>query len=228
MKIVYWSDYACPYCYIAEARLHKAIAELGLTGDVSFEPKAFELDPGAPIKPVSDTASRFAMKYRLPLEEAMAQIEHISSLGRAEGLEFKYATTRYTNTFNAHRLMKLALSKNDPQLAEKTNTLLFAAYFTKNLELAADATLLEAGVMAGLKEEEISALLKGDAFGDQVRADEREASTRGIHGVPYFVFENGFVVPGAISTDDFRKILTANQKLSNISSHQCGPSGCVL
>lgn len=27
MKIVYWSDYACPYCYIGETRLKKAIKE---------------------------------------------------------------------------------------------------------------------------------------------------------------------------------------------------------
>ena len=30
MKVTYWSDYACPYCYIGETRLRKAIASLGL------------------------------------------------------------------------------------------------------------------------------------------------------------------------------------------------------
>ena len=27
MKITYWSDYACPYCYIGEARMKKALEE---------------------------------------------------------------------------------------------------------------------------------------------------------------------------------------------------------
>lgn len=45
MKIVYWSDYACPYCYIGETRLKKAIKELGLENEVEIETRAFELDP---------------------------------------------------------------------------------------------------------------------------------------------------------------------------------------
>ena len=28
MKITYWSDYACPYCYIGEKGLETAIEEL--------------------------------------------------------------------------------------------------------------------------------------------------------------------------------------------------------
>ena len=48
MKIVYWSDYACPYCYIGETRLKKTIKELGLENEVEIETRAFELDPDAP------------------------------------------------------------------------------------------------------------------------------------------------------------------------------------
>lgn len=28
MKITYWSDYACPYCYIGEAHLKKALEQI--------------------------------------------------------------------------------------------------------------------------------------------------------------------------------------------------------
>ena len=28
MKIELWSDYACPFCYIGEKRLEKALAEI--------------------------------------------------------------------------------------------------------------------------------------------------------------------------------------------------------
>lgn len=226
MRIVYWSDYACPYCYIAEARLHKAISELGMKDEVVLEPKAFELDPTAPREPVSDTPTRFAAKYRLPLEEALKTVEHISQLGIEEGIDFKYATTRYTNTFDAHRLMKMALATGDKEIANKTNELLFAAYFTKNLELANEATLVEAGKLAGLDEKAVTEMLASDKFADEVRADEREAASRGVRGVPYYVFENGITVPGAISVADFKEILSRGRKTGN--GHQCGPDGCRL
>lgn len=233
MKISYWSDYACPYCYIAEARLHKAIREMGIGDQVDLLPLAFQLDPQAPEVPVSDTATRFAAKYRLPLIEAQAQIEHISRLGNAEGLDFRYATTQFTNTFNAHRIMKLALSKNNKELAAKTNELLFAAYFTKNLRLAEDAVLIEAGVLAGLAEKEILEVLKSDMFAQEVRADEAAAVRQGVHGVPYFMFPGGLNIPGAISTADFKDALQRallHEKASAVSvqGQQCGPDGCKV
>ena len=49
MKITYWSDYACPYCYIGEARMKKALGEIteNENVDVEIEMKAFQLDPSA-------------------------------------------------------------------------------------------------------------------------------------------------------------------------------------
>lgn len=230
MKITFWSDYACPYCYIGEARLRRVVAELGLENDVEYEPRAFELDPAASTKVQSDTASRFAAKYRMPLSQAQAAIEHISSLGREEGLDFRYATTLYTNTFDAHRLMKLALSTGDRKIAAKTNELLFQAYFTKNLKLADHATLLDLGRQAGLDAAAIKAMLQSDLFAAQVREDENAAAGRGVRAVPYFVFENGLAIPGALAINDFKKALSDMivREQGMAAANQCGPDGCLL
>lgn len=225
MKITYWSDYACPYCYIGEARLRKAASEMGIK--IEYAPKAFELDPMAPVTVQSDTPSRFAAKYRMSLQEAEAQIEHISQLGRKEGIDFNYKTTQYTNTFDAHRLMKYALSTGDLAKADKTNELLFAAYFTRNLRLAEKAVLLEVAQMAGLDMDKAKAVLESDQFGAEVRADEREAAQIGIHGVPYFIFPGGFSIPGAMSVSDFKNALT--QGMANAgNAMKCGPDSCSL
>ena len=232
MLITYWSDYACPYCYIGEARLKRAIRALNLEGEVELLPRAFELNPAAPREVESDTATRFASKYRMTIEEARAQIEHISRLGQAEGIDFRYASTQYTNTFDAHRLMKLALSKKDSQLADRMNELLFAAYFTKNLRLADEAVLLEAGKMAGLPEQEIIAVLRSDQFGADVRADERAAAQRGVAGVPFFIFPGGFAVPGSVSFTDFKDALASAGNFEKAGAQmvagQCGPDGCAV
>ena len=125
MKIVYWSDYACPYCYIGETRLKKAIKELGLENEVEIETRAFELDPDVPKTVETITVDRFAKKYRLSKEEAQQQIDHISQLGIDEGIDFRYATTLYTNTRDAHRLTKLAQTKHDAALEDRVSELLF-------------------------------------------------------------------------------------------------------
>lgn len=226
MKISVWSDYACPFCWIGEARLRKAIAELGLEDETSFNPRAFELNPEAPETTAVNGLTTIANRYHMPLEQAAAQFEQIAALGRAEGLTLNQTDTHHTNTFNAHRLMKLGLAEHDRTIADKLNELLFEAFFVDNLNLADKKVLLEIGVKAGLKEEKIRALLDSDEFAAAVRADETEAARLGIHAVPYFMFENGSVARGAVSIEELKNILRNAAKRG--SGQRCGLDGCPL
>lgn len=227
MKITYWSDYVCPFCYIGEAHLKQAIKELGLT-DITFEPKAYELDPNAPPEPKTDTATMLAVKFRISVDRAKEQIEQISAMGRDAGLDFKLATTQYTNTFNAHRLLKFACSKNNQALTEKVNDLLFDAFFTKNLKLSDDSTLLAVAEMAGLDKAETAAMLESGDFAADVREDERAAAELGVRGVPFFRFENGMSVSGAMPVEQFKTVLAQINELlnNNLTGKQCGTDGC--
>lgn len=237
INLTIWSDFACPYCYIGETRLQNAIEELGLTEDVKVDFRAFELDPTASKEVVSTTPERFAKKYRLTLEGAKQQIEQISELGRELGIDFRYATTRYTNTRDAHRLMKLAEAKYDRGTVGRLNEALFAAYFTENLVLSDHEVLKAKAVAAGMNEEDVKAVLESDMYDDEVRFDEREAMMRGVHGVPYIVFNGGFAVPGAMSTEAFKSALQRELKKQGVEKeemptterpHKCGPEGCEL
>ncbi len=233
ITLTIWSDFACPYCYIGETRLEKAIEELGMKDNVQIDYRAFELDPEAPKEVVSTTPERFARKYRLTLDGAKEQIEQISSLGRELGIDFRYATTRYTNTRDAHRLMKLAEAKYDRATVGRLNELLFKAYFVENLELSDHSVLMAKALEAGMKEDEVKEVLESEKYDDEVRFDEREAMMRGVHGVPYIVFNGGFAVPGALSLEGFKMALEREMKKVADSqpvepAHQCGPDGCQL
>lgn len=233
MTLTIWSDFACPYCYIGETRLKKAIDELGIKNDVQINYRAFELDPTATKEVVSSTPERFAQKYHLSLDGAKEQIEQISSLGRELDIDFKYATTQYSNTRDAHRLMKLAELKYDRDTVERLNELLFKAYFVENLILADHQVLLDKALEAEMKEEEVKEVLNSDKYDDEVRFDEREAMMRGVHGVPYIVFNGDFAVPGALTLDGFKSALERTMKKVKDSqptarAHQCGPDGCQL
>ncbi len=238
MTITIWSDFACPYCYIGETRLEKAIEELGMNNEVRIDYRAFELDPTASKEVVSSTPERFAMKYRLSLPDAERQVEQISELGRELGLDFRYATTKYSNTFDAHRLMKLAENRYDAKTVETLNRLLFDAYFTKNLVLAEHSVLVEVAKEAGMDEKEVKEVLSGNQFADDVRFDEREAGMRGVRGVPYMVFNDEFAVPGALTLDGMKSALERAQRKireteketpsNGEKAHVCGPEGCEL
>lgn len=236
ITLTIWSDFACPYCYIGETRLQRAIDELGLTEDVQVDFRAFELDPTAPKEVVSSTPERFAMKYRLSLDDAKQQVEQISELGRELGIDFRYATTQYSNTRDAHRLMKLAEAKYDRATVGRLNEALFAAYFTENLVLADHKVLMDKALSVGMKEEDVKEVLESNKYDDEVRFDEREAAMRGVRGVPYIVFNGEFAVPGAMSIDAFKSALQRELKKQQKESeekpterpHVCGSDGCQL
>ena len=231
MKITYWSDYACPYCYIGEARLKKAIEDIPGLKDIEIEMKAFQLDPTAGEHATGDTQTRFAHKYGISMQEAGQTIEHISQMGIAEGLDFKYATTLFTNTMDAHRLTKRAQSKNDPKLADKLIESLFKAYFSENKELADKDLLQKIGEDCGLDAAEVKEVLASDKYKDEVILDEREASRYGIHAVPFFVVGQ-YGISGAQSVEGMKAaIMKVFEEQKDVQPEQgmaCGPDGCRI
>ena len=231
MKVMYWSDYACPYCYIGETYLKKAIENLKLSDQVEIEMLAFELDPGASRTYTGATVDRFAKKYGLSVAGAQERIDGISQMGREAGLDFRYAETRYTNTFDAHRLTKLAQQK-DAALAARLEERFYRAYFTESLELADHAILKRIAVEEGLDEKDVDDVLNTDKYANDVRLDEREAQRYGVHAVPYFVIGNKYAIPGAMPVEAMERVLKnvmdeeAKAAQESMMGMACGPDGC--
>ena len=221
MKIEVWSDYACPFCYIGEKRLARALEEVG-DKNISVEFKSFELDPEASRNVESSTPERFALKYGLSLPAAKERIEQISLMGRREGIDFRYATTRYTNTFDALRLTKLAQERGHDEIITK----LFDAYFTKNLVLSDFAVLKKIAVECGLDGEEVDEVLNSERYAEDVRADEIQAAQLGIHGVPYFVIGGKYGLSGAQPVEILKRAITDALTEENFNGMTCGADGC--
>lgn len=104
MKITYWADYACPYCYIGETALKQAVKNLKIERKVTLEMKAFELEPDGPLSFEAPTAERNAKKYGYPVEEIRRNIEEVNRRGQALGLDMHYDESRYIIDINCYRM----------------------------------------------------------------------------------------------------------------------------
>ena len=100
---------------------------------------------------------------------------------------------------DAHRLTKLVASKANKENTNKVIHLLFDAYFTKNLKLADRSVLSDIAHQVGIEEDELNKTLNSDDFIDDVRFDENEAYKLGVHGIPYFVIDDKYVIGGSES-----------------------------
>lgn len=206
ITISMWTDYSCPFCYIAEARITNLIKELEIEKQVEFDYHSFELYPDAPKDVQETTVVRFAKKYSLTKEKATAQIEQIASLGQAEGLEFNYHSTLNTNSMDAHRLTQYVKSLGNPKLTQKVSRLLFDAYFGKNLKLSDHEVLLDVARKADLNLSKVQEILTSNAFYAEVRADEKFIAQHGVNAVPFFIINNKGIM-GAQPKSVFKQVL---------------------
>ena len=226
IQILYWSDFICPYCYIAEQRMKNLMKELNIFDKFEFKFLSFELDPYAPKESKLNIIESLAKKYHMPVEHAKKSIDHINKLGRAEGIDFKNDTSRIGNTFQAHRLTKYIESKGNYENTEKIINLLYDAYFTKNLLISDENVLMDLGIKAGCTKEELEKFLATDQFSKEIRQDEEDAYAEGVHGVPYFII-NKEVINGAAPKGEMKDVLMRALKNGEKKEKDGHPEGVV-
>ncbi len=227
MKIEVWSDYVCPFCYIGKRRLEHALERFPNKDQVEVVYKSFELDPNSPVQHHGDIHDLLAGKYNMSREQAMASNRNVGEAARGVGLNYDFDNMRYTNTFDAHRLAHFATEKGlSPALTER----LMQAYFTEGAFLGDHEELAKLAAEAGLDKEEVLAVLKSDAYGDKVRADEDEAMQLGVRGVPFFVLDGKFAVSGAQPDSVFDQALERawgeRPALTVLGDDSADPDGC--
>jgi predicted DsbA family dithiol-disulfide isomerase len=168
--------------------------------------RAFELDPGAPPTRRGDLADRLAEKYGMTRHQALEANERMTATAAAEGLDFHFERAQSGNTFDAHRLLHYARSVG-PGLQDALKERLFVAYFTEGAAIGDRETLVRLAGEVGLDPAACSVVLAGDRYADEVRADEREAAELGVTGVPFFVVDGRFGIPGAQDEDTILDVL---------------------
>jgi len=198
------SDVVCPWCIIGYKKLEKAMQQF--EGKARFELAwhAFELNPSMPPEG-QDISEHMAQKYGATPEQSKANRERLRNAGSELDFEFSYGDKmRMVNTFDAHRLLHWA-GETGKQTALKLA--LFKAHFTDGKDVSDHDTLVSVAASVGLDEKRARDLLSTNLFAEEVRATEAEWQDRFITGVPAFIFNKKFMVPGAQEADVFANII---------------------
>ena len=206
VRIDFVSDIACPWCAIGLASLQKALASTGTAPQVDLHFQPFELNPGMAPEG-EDVGEHLARKYGSTAEQQAQIRDTIRQRGAAVGFDFKpEGRGRVVNTFNAHRLLHWAgLQSAQAQLALKQA--LMQAYQGRGERVDHDDVLLAAVRAAGLDEAAARAVLQGDAYAAEVRADEQRWQQAGIQSVPAIVINGRHLISGGQPPEVFEQAL---------------------
>ncbi len=204
MQIELWSDFSCPWCALGLYRLEAARGQFEHGDEVTLVHRSFELDPRAPARRPQSMEELLAARYGMSPAQVRAGHDRLRAMGREVGMVFDFEQIQLGSTFDAHRLAQAARGTAAEDALVKR---LFAAYFTDGDLLSDHDVLRRAALEAGMDGGVAARVLGGDAHADDVRADERTARELGISGVPHFVINGGWAIPGAQDVDTMVAIL---------------------
>jgi predicted DsbA family dithiol-disulfide isomerase len=175
MKIDVYADVVCPWCYLGEKRLEKALRERPeLAVERRWRPFALEKFGG---------------------EEGMRRaFTHVTEAGRPDGVRFDFdRVASAPNTVDAHRLILHAAERGKEwPMADA----LFRGCFAEGRDLNDPEALTAMAADAGLDPDGVRAFLAGDSGTQDVWERQQVAAGLGIGGVPFYVIDDRSAVSG--------------------------------
>lgn len=212
VRVEIWSDVVCPWCYIGKRRFEKAVAILrdkGVTEPIDVVYRSYQLDPTAPVGAPTPVADAYAKKFG-GRERADQILAHVTRVAAEDGISFDMASALRANTVLAHRALHWALSVCDgagPETQARLKEALLAAYFTEGRDVGDPDTIAACARSVDLDGSALRSWLDGDGGKAEVVADMQAGVEREISGVPAFVIDDAFLVPGAQDAEVFVNVL---------------------
>ncbi len=193
MKIEVWYDFVCPLCYIGKKRLEIALEQFKYEDEVTMVFKSYEISAFSEEYNYETMNEITARKFHISLEEAKASNQYIVEKAKEVGLDFNFDKVIPTNTLDAHRVLQYAKKQNKSgELIERISK----AHFVDGFDISNHSVLASLAGEVGLNSGKVRSMLESDQYREEVTKDEEAASRLGVGGVPYYIINNKYKVPG--------------------------------
>ncbi|MDR6734678.1 DsbA family oxidoreductase [Sphingobacterium sp. 2149] len=214
MKIEIWSDIICPFCYIGLTKLEMALQESANKPAAEIIWKSYQLNPDYPEDaPAIPTYDYLVQTKGMSIDDVVAMTSQLSAQGRELGIALNFDKAVVVNTRKAHRLIHFAQGHQKGTPIKKA---LFKAHFTDGLNINDNQVLTHIATQYELPAYAIQNLLESDEFAYDVAQDIQEGVNLGLRGVPFFVFDRKYAIPGAQPMEVFNN--TINECLASQSA----------
>lgn len=202
MRIEVYADIACPWCYIGQRRLGRALED-GSGSEISevvYRP--YVLDGEAPV-PGIPTAVYLERRFGRAADGMMRQA---TVAAREEGLPIDFERAISAGTFNAHRLLGWT-EREGSEAQRRVAGELYAAHFARGLDVSDVEVLARAAAGAGLDPASAREFLAGSEGAAELVERLEGARRIGIRAVPTFVVDGHTAIQGALPSEALRRAL---------------------
>ena len=218
MKIEIWSDVVCPWCFIGKRRFDRALANLrsdpefaasGAIDAIEINYRSYQLDPTAPLDTPTPVRDVYSRKFGGP-ERAEAIFQQLTAVAAEDDITFSFETAVRANTIAAHRLLWKTGVDFGFHVQSALKEAIMAAYFTHGENIGDPQVLARCASATwptAPSVDEIVAFLTSDEGRAEVTIDLAEAASHGITGVPTYLIDGQWAIPGAQDSETFERVL---------------------
>lgn len=193
IRILVWSDYVCPFCYLERPVLERIQDELGDAVEIDW--RSFELRPEP--EPTLDPNAEYLHRVWNQSVYPMAQ---------ERGLAIRLPPVQ-PRSRKAHEAAEFARGEG---ALDAMNKALFKAFFEDGRDLADTEVLLDIGRSIGLDADRLREALADGRYSQRVVEDQTLARQIGISGVPALVIGAGaqaYLVSGAQPYETIKDVI---------------------
>jgi predicted DsbA family dithiol-disulfide isomerase len=170
VRLAVWSDYLCPWCHLASARLARLREELG--GELELEWRAYLLRPEPRLDRDLERFRTYTRSWRRPAAEADAPAFR----------EWHGGQGPPSHSLPPHRVARAA-ARVSPEAFDALHGRLLRAYFEESRDITRRDTLEALWREAGLAPEAFAAS-DDPALEREILDEHRRAQELGVTGVP--------------------------------------------
>jgi predicted DsbA family dithiol-disulfide isomerase len=189
--LLVYSDYVCPFCYLADAAVQRLRAE-----GVACAYRAYELWPSPAPLPDAHTDAA-----------ARRWSEVIEPLARELAVDIRRPLVQ-PRSRKAHESVAFARERGR---FDDMHAAVFRAFFVQGADIGRIDVLARIGEELGLDRTELKVALDIDQYTEHVLSDERAAAAEGIVAVPTMLTERGERIVGVHSYEELCAALGAWQ-----------------
>jgi predicted DsbA family dithiol-disulfide isomerase len=201
LKLVMFSDFICPFCYIGFETVRKLKPEF----DLEIDWRGFQIHPEWPAEGMAASANRSGMDP----ETRRAIWARIEAMAEATGFTMKQPQV----LANSRIALEAAEFAQQCGAGEAFEERLYRAYFNEGLNIGSQGVIGELAAEAGIDRKELDLAIESNRYAERLRDNASDAHARGVSGVPTF-FVGEYPLVGAQNEDVMRQILQRYQRLS--------------
>jgi len=200
-KLVIFSDYVCPFCFLGKASLENYLEETGESVETEWRPfdlQGHKRGPDGEIQ--SDVSDGKDEAY---FEKAR---ENVRRLQAEYDVEMTDELRRDVDSWNAHKAALYARDEASDETFQAFNDAIFDALWLDGRDIGDVDVLVELAETCGLDGDDIRQAVESSEYDERVRDAFAESKQVGIRGVPTFFFD-GQGMQGAVPPEQLQILL---------------------